>query len=407
MIFKNNLKINRGFSLIEIILAMAVAVIVFVAVFYFITSVYIQKKFEDFSPDSYFSYRYGEAYCDYAHDTDLISLGEKDISLIDYISTSTRITSIHSIANTLNQYTLLMTTDSSSTTEDDIFMFNINTDTGFVSKLGSMDTGPGIQDSKLLNKYLYIANTSVNSHIKSIYIDVTATGTAMFKELSNTKIITLAQNSSLPKKLTLYDKKLILGSEKSASGGELFVFPIENNGEIGTMSQMLEIGGQVNQSLYDHHRIYVANAADPELRVFDSNFQQYLTYDAPLTLGNGKSVLFISPYVIFGRTLGSGELSLLKIKSSSSSVEVLNTTRTNGTVDFLQDIGNQRFISITSYQNKGLQFWHIMETPLGGKIVYDKGIDIPDRVTSYTCAEKKMFITLLINNKPTLIWLNF
>ncbi|MES2622858.1 MAG: prepilin-type N-terminal cleavage/methylation domain-containing protein [Patescibacteria group bacterium] len=392
---------NRGFSLIEIILALAVAVIVFISVFHFASTLYIKTIAQDKNSRENFSYSYGETYCSSKQNINSSTVILHQTSPEGFISTSTRITSIH-VLQSLPMTQLLITSDSASTTEADIFIFNINQNDNTAELISSIDAGPGIQDSKLLDNYLYIANTSVNSHVKSYYLDLEATGTAMFQELSNIKIVSLAQSSSLPKKLSIFNKQLILGSEKSNTGGEMFVFPFEQNGAVQLLSHTQEFDGQVNQALSSYGKIYVAAASDPELRIFDSNLTQEQTYDAPLTLGNGKSVLHIPSYIILGRTLGSGELSIL-----SATTSVLDIKRTDGTVDYLQAIDGSNpleFLSITANENKELQFWHIVESAFGAKLKQDKTIDIPGRVTAYTCALNRMYAFVFINNQATLIW---
>ncbi len=334
-----------------------------------------------------------------------IHLASQFISLSSYISTSTRVTSVHSFGI----QSLIVTADSASTSEKDIFLFSIATTTGVISLISSIDAGPGIQDSVLLGDFLYIANTSVNSHVKSFHINMTATGTAMFTELSNIRIASLASSLSNPKKLSVYNQNLILGSEKSNTGPELFVIPIGIDGVVRAIDSSIELNGQLNQSLSAHEYLYVANAADPELRVLTKSWQEFFSYDAPLTLGNGKSLIFINPYIILGRTLGSAELSLLH--NSGTTTEVLDVKRTNGTVDFLQEFSSSvnsasSFLAITANESKELQFWHIESSIFGPHIILDKDIDIPGRVTAYTCISNTMYLFMSVNNQTILTWLN-
>lgn len=385
---------NRGFNLIEIVLTLAVATLVFTTVFSFAVSFYVRIQ-EAELPMSFFSYSYGEPYC-VLRKSSSGATASSPLSFSSYISTSTRVTSVHSLG--YNRF--IVTTDSASTSESDIFLFIISTSTANISLVVSIDTGPGIQDSKILGNYLYVANTSVNSHVKSFHIDLFATGTEVFKELSNIRIPSLSAGVSNPKKLSIYNKYLILGTEKSNTGPEIFIIPIELDGVVRSVYQTFELGGQLNQALSTYENLYIANAADPELRLVNKTWQEFFSYDAPLTLGNGKSILYLHPYMILGRTLGSSELSLLK--RNGTTTEVLDTDRTMGTVDYIQNLFDYRFLTITANETKELQFWHVE----GGQLLFDRSIDILGRVTAYTCDRNTIYVFVTSNNQTSLIWLN-
>jgi prepilin-type N-terminal cleavage/methylation domain-containing protein len=394
---------TQGFSLIEIIVALAIALIVFIAVFQNALSIYL-KTTASIEPDpKYFSYAYGEPYCELSKDFFKSDPLQHQVDFQEFFSSSTRVTSAHVIHGG-EQPKLLVTTDSASTTEPDILVFDLDLVDGVAKLSNSIDIGPGIQDSKLLDHILYIANTSVNSHIKSFKADWNATGSVMFTELSNIRIGTLALSTSLPKKLSIFNGQLILGTEKSNTGGELFVMPMEQDGAVRTVTNNLEFGGQINQALQAYGQLHIANAADPELRVLNEDLSEYGTYDAPLTLGNGKSILYMNPYTVFGRTLGSGELSVLSGTSTA-----LDIRRTDGTVDFLQSIEGSNanmFLAITANQDRELQFWSVETILHLAKLVLEKYINIPGRVTAYACDENRVYTFVFINNQATLIWFN-
>lgn len=401
MYYKNHHKSNckKGFNLVEIILALAVAIIVFVSIFNFVVTTYVRDTQSNLL-DSYFSYSYGEPYCGLHRNINNVGLLYQSISFASYISTSTRVTSVHF----LNADTFIITTDSASTTEPDIFIFSISTKTVAINLISFIDVGPGIQDGKMVGNILHVANTSVNSHVKSFYIDTWKDGVLMFKELSNIRIISLSLSASIPKKLSIYNNNLILGTEKSNTGPEVFVLPIESDGAVRYVSHTFELNGQLNQSLSAYEQLYIANAADPELRLINKNWQEFFSYDAPLTLGNGKSILYMYPYILLGRTVGSSELSLLR--KNSTTVDVLDTKRTNGTVDYIQSLSNNSFLVITANETKELQFWNIQPPPLGPLLTLDRSIDILGRVTAYTCNQHILYIFMTSNNQTYLTWIN-
>lgn len=376
---------QKGLSLIEIILALAVSVIVFVGIFHFAAALFVgQGKMVE---EKYFSYTFGEHYCKFIKNINDLQYDSGHIISLPELSTSTKITSVHTIGDKL-----LITTDSASTSESDIFLYSIIGGTSTL--ISSVDVGPGIQDSKLLDRYLYVANTSVNSHIKIVYLE-----NDVLSQLHSIQLPALSINGTLPKKFAIYNNQLILGSEKNSNKPEVFVMPIDQNGKVYSATKTLELDGQMNQALVGYGEVYFANAADPELRVYDKSFKGIFNYDAPLTLGNGKSILYKHPYIILGRTLGSGELSLLQ--QIGTTTNVLGIRRTNGTVDFIQDIDEKHFLTFTANEDKELQFWNLENN----KLIHQKDINLPGRVTSYACTEERIYISTLIDEQPKLLWL--
>lgn len=381
---------KRGFSLIEIMLALGISVLVFVAVFHFVSGVYVQQS-RIKQVKSYFSYRYGEPYCELTKKiNDIVFNQENQINFAYFLSTTTKISSLHYIS----QNTFVLTADSASTSEADVFIFTVDIHTASTSLIRSVNVGPGIQDSILLDSYLYVANTSVNSHVKVLRGEEHG-----FIEISNSILPSLGASASLPKKLSIYNKQLILGSEKSNTGPEVFIFPIQQNGGLTSPAKTIELNGQLNQALIGNGNVYIANAADPELTVFDHLFNDLFSYDAPLTLGNGKSLLYLDPFIVFGRTLGSGELSLLERVGTATVVH--DTERTYGTVDFIQHLSDKSFLAISANEDKELQFFKVENK----KFTHEKDVNISGRVTSYTCAFGHIFLATVINNQPVLLWI--
>lgn len=398
-----NYKKIKGFSLVEIIIAFGIATIIFVSVFEFIAIVRVKTKTnQDKSVFNFTNYKYGEKICALENDTLQSFHITKQVNLSSFISTSTVISSIHQISPS----EILLTTNSSSTTEPDIYIFNISKQEDLdLSVKSSIDVGPGIEDSIMLGFYLYIANTSVNSHIKVFHIERMESN--IFTELINIKISTLGQSSSISKVLHMYNNQIFLGSEKSNTGGELFPLYINKLGTVIAPTSSLEIGGQVHSPVLFKNLLLVPNSSDPELRLYNNSLRLLATYDAPLTLGNGKSVLDKYPYIIFGRTIGSGELILLLFNQVNNNFAVKHTVRTFGSVDFLQNIFhdletvNNLFIALTSNIDKEFQIWKIEDENL--KIV--QSINLPGRVTAFDCYKQNMIMSVNINNIPTLVWL--
>jgi hypothetical protein len=214
-------------------------------------------------------------------------------------------------------------------------------------------------------------------------------------QIGDIKISQLSTSGALPKKIYLYDNNLLIGTEKNNSGGELFILPIGSNNIPKNSTSSKEIGGQVSDIYESDNLIYIANASDTELLIYNKAFNLTYSYDAPLSLGNGKSVYFLDPYIYLGRTVASFELFLLEIKDNVLSF--VNKYRAFGTVDFIQNI-DQNILVISSSQNKELQFFD-------KKLNLLKTIDLPFRVNTFNCFENTFLFAGFINNKPNILWL--
>ena len=371
-----------GFSLIEIILATAVSMIVFVFVFYFLTTISLQKKYPE-SPILLNEFNYSNNYCQLKNDYKNIST-YKDVDLGKYISTSTPITSI----NIFRKNTLIVTTNSASTTEPDIFLFDLSN----MNLIKSLNTGPGLTDAILNDNYLYAINNSVNSHIQTFTIT-----TGDVYKISDFRIDELSINYSLPKSIYLINTdtpKLIIGSEKNNLGSELFI--IDLNDHIPYLiSNTVEIDGQVNDIYFANDYLYIANANDNELLVYDKDLNYINLYNAPMTLGNGKSVYYINPFVLLGRTVASFELNILS--TDNNLLTLISKYSTQGTIDYIEPLIDN-YLFMTNYSPGELLFMDKNFKILGR-------VNVPARVNAYTCMNDSLIIANIINNKSHIIWL--
>jgi prepilin-type N-terminal cleavage/methylation domain-containing protein len=378
------LKINKGFSLVEIIISIAILAIMFSFIFYFVSTINLKSLNIDNRPYMKTGYNYSNKYC-YLEDGQLERLSIiKDLDMSTYISTGTPITSI----NIFHKDRLILTTNSASTSEADIFIFDFNS----LNLISSLDVGPGINDSLLIDNTFYALNTSVNSHVKTFKINFDNDSMSI---VSDIKISELSESYSLPKKIYLYNKNILIGSEKNNSGGELSVLPLDENNIPQSPIKSIEIDGQVNSIYEDNNYLYIANASDIELFVYDKDFNLDKYYDAPLSLGNGKSVYFLNPYTYLGRTVSSFELFFLDIKDGI--LNLIDKYKTSGSIDFIQKI-DQYIIIFANSENKELQFFsHDMDLK--------KTLDLPSRVNIYDCFQNTVLTAHIINNQSHILWI--
>jgi prepilin-type N-terminal cleavage/methylation domain-containing protein len=378
------MKNNEGFSLVEIIISIAILAIMFSFIFYFVSTINLRAVNIDNKPYIQTGYNYSNKYC-YLEDEQLERLSIiKDLDMSTYISTGTPITSM----NIFHKDRLILTTNSASTSEADIFIFDFNS----LNLISSLDVGPGINDSLLIDNTFYVLNTSVNSHVKTFKIN--PDNNSMFI-ISDIKISELSESYSLPKKIYLYNKKILIGSEKNNSGGELFVLPLNEDNIPNSPAISIEIGGQVNSMYEDNNSLYIANASDTELFIYDKDFNLDKYYDAPLSLGNGKSVYFLNPHIYLGRTVSSFELFFIEIENDI--LNLIDKYKTSGSIDFIQKM-DQYIVIFANSENKELQFFS-----------YDmnlkKTLDLPSRVNTYDCFQNTLLTAHIINNQSHILWL--
>ncbi len=374
---------NKGFSLIEIIIALAILAIVFVFSFYFISSINLNKNLSE-EPYLLKGYNYGDKFCTFKNDISNIKIN-KTILLTKYIPMHTPITSI----NIFDKNKLIVTTNSATTSDADIFIFKIDnsTTTPYYELLSKYDTGPGINDSILVNGILYTANTSVNSHIQ--IFNISGSTLSMIYDV---RIDELLSSYSIPKKIYIDKDNLFIGTEKNNYGGELFVFQLLNRLP-SKLIKAIEIGGQVNSLYSDSGYLYIANASDIELLILDNNFDLINSYDAPLSAGNGKSVFYLFPNIFLGRTISSFEFNILSFKNNV--INFINKYKTNG-IDFIQPIDS--FILLSTSLHKYLQFYD-------HNFIRKKEIDLPDRVNAYTCINQELVIATINSMHTFILWI--
>jgi len=378
------MKKNKGFSLIEIIISIAILATVFSFIFYFVSTIAREKNIDN-KPHTLDSYNYSDKSCSLKQDSSNIK-SYKTIMLTKYIPPSVPITSL----NIFDKNKLIVTTNSASTTESDIFIFKIDnsTTTGLYELLYEIDTGPGINDALLHDDILYVANSSVNSHIQLFVIH----GENELNLLRDIKVDELSESYSIAKKIYLDDKRFLLGAEKNNYGGELFVFDLFDHLPRNVINSV-EIDGQVNSIYSDQNIFYIANASDIELLIYDEYFNLINSYDAPLSSGNGKSVSSLFPNIYLGRTLSSFELFLLSFENNI--VSFVNKYKTYG-IDFIHI--SDRYIMLMTSNNSLQLFDYDMK-----KI---KGIVLPNRVNAYACIDQNILIATINPLHTFILWIN-
>lgn len=383
----------QGFSVLELVIAVGVFTICMLFVFQYSQTMY--RMLSDgtlisTSSQNLVRYPYGDASCYMFNPDDSKNGNVQDVNLGNLFSTSTVITRMFVFLDGA-QRKIVFVGDSASTTEADIYVGRLEGDQVYID--AALDVGPGIRDAVFMPPYMFVANTSVNSHVKVFKIDTSINSTSsVIQEIQSIKINSLSQSLSMPRTLAMFGQQLVLGTEKNNAGGELFFLNLSTTTMyVSAPHREIELGGQAHHAAVFGRSLLVTTAGDPELKKISFDGLEELQYDAPLSIGNGKSILSMYPYAVLGRTLGSHELTLL-----DTSLTMLDSARTYGTVDALEvvhDKQSSKFLAFTANSEKELQIWFVGNNQ---SLSLEYSLDLPGRMNSYACADGHLYITVSI-----------
>lgn len=328
------------------------------------------------------------------------------------ISTSTILTGA-----TLIGQKLYVSANSSSTTEPDIFVYNVSSNVyaaanifsnmqgvrvkPTLSLVTSKDTGPGISSMQSRGTYIISANTGVKSQVD--ILDSALLGQNHF-------VIPGSNSSTTPlTKVMLYaSEKLVVGTEKSILP-EIVLFNIQT----GQVIQTIEIGYGVNDIALADDLLFVAGPRDPEIEVFDlnSNGNKIAQYDLPGGSGNAKVLLIYGDILYVGRTKGGNEFvglemnfergvagvststpgfPTLSITSSIIFKEILNK-KINWSIDSMLHFDEYNIL-LTADEYKEFQLYK--NTDVDQLVSLQATVDLPARANSAMCFKNTVWITL-------------
>lgn len=338
--------------------------------------------------------------------------------LVKFVGTSSLPTSIQVVESNL-----LLTMNSSSTTEPDFFIFNkVLSGNDTFSLISSLDTGPGIASMYTAGFVAYVADMSVNHQVTAISIFKPEQPVVL-------KTFTFPSSSSatspIAKRVAVYGQYIIIGTEKSTLP-EIEIFDIKSNKLTATINT--EFG--INSLYINNNQLIVLGPSNPELNVYDlsvlyekstsddslipiSSTQINLpitlttifSYDAPGGSGNGRSIDVYAENAIFGRSEGGEELSVLN-GFSNKNISSLHDIKINASVDTVVAEGSYVFV-FTADPNKELM---IFSTKLDDKgniasLVKVRDINLPARVADFVCDNSFLYIALQSNTVPVVgVW---
>lgn len=170
--------------------------------------------------------------------------------------------------------------------------------------IASLTTGPGISNLLGAGRYVYAANTSINSQVQTVDM-FPPTKPQVINDLK-IALPTPTTTSPKPSALAFDNNILYLGTEKW-NGSELILVNVANP-IVPTELSGAETSSMVQDITLDGDSMYVGLSADPqfaEYKVQDSVFNRIWGY-APSgwQTQEGKRVVVLPKYVFFGRTVG-------------------------------------------------------------------------------------------------------
>lgn len=263
-----------------------------------------------------------------------------------------------------------------------------------------LDTGPGVAEISISNNAIFAADTSTTDTIQKFVDD----GTSL--QLVSKFVIPKLSDSYNPiaKSIEYFDRYVLIGLEKNI-GPEIYIF----DSETGRISAQIETGYGITRMRVRGDRLFVLGPSDPEIDIFQINvatidnfvsISKIGSYDAQGFSGNGRSLDFISDYMIFGRSRGNEEFNLLRIfenrfKMSSSIINpiLLKSLKVSASIDSII-AASQSVFQITSDQTKEFQL--VSYFPRDGlSLPYKSGyVDLPSRANDFICIGNSVYIGL-------------
>lgn len=357
------------------------------------------------------------------------------------ISSSILLTGLSFVGNSL-----LVSTDSASTSLPDLYAFNIDIpiysskspfsasspgsgDTQSIlpkpilSMSQSEDTGPGISQIQSRGTYIFTSNTGVknqanvfkvnlvvsNATPEDAVMDNVVGGNTVDSITKTLDLVIPGSNSSttpITKTIVYADGKVFVGTEKSVFP-EISIF----NAQTGQLERSIEIGYGVNDMLLANDLLIVAGPRDPEIEVFSVlTLQKVGEYDLPGGSGNAKVLNLFGDYLHVGRTKGGDEFVILKLHRQDSdlvsSFVPMFTPVFNYKVKWSVDsiLKSEQYSMLFTADEyfefqlfENLQDTHLsfgvgeVDAHLENNLLYK--VDLPGRVSSAVCMKNSIWMT--------------
>ena len=288
------------------------------------------------------------------------------------VSTTSLPTGIGSVGDIL-----YVSFNSSSTTEPDLVIYK--KELSSLVKISELNTGPGAADMKVIGLTAFLANTSVTSQIQKVDVS-----DEYHPKLIRSYVIPGSNSVTSPisKKIFVYKNLVFVGTEKSTLP-ELYSFNIETGVPISSVNTDYGING----IFVKDGKIYILSPKDPEVDIFDMvTMNKVSSFDAPQSLGNGRSLSTTAEHMFLGRSRGDDELyDITNISHQHIGASVDHVLTTLHTLYAFTSSPLQRILS-----------FDISSSLLS----HASAISLPERISSVQCVSDGIYLALQSTSTP-------
>ncbi|MEN9649367.1 MAG: hypothetical protein RL094_334 [Candidatus Parcubacteria bacterium] len=278
--------------------------------------------------------------------------------------------------------TLYVVTNSASTSDPDLYIFNIE-NPRIPQMITSINSGPGLSRLIVAGNTVFVADTSSINQVQAFsFVDDTLS-------LKWKYAVPGAHSSTSPitKRIFYASKKLYIGTEKTVLP-EIYV--VDVSGQFPRLLASAEVGASVNDIFVKRDNVFLLTPLDLEIKVLDAvSLTEKTSYDSEGHLGNGKRIDAYNDELLFGRTLGGEELEHLSVDSTTQNIVRNYSYKLKSSVDDIVSSKDYIYV-LTADQQKELQVFKKDQAAF----VYSSSVDLPQRATSFTCSQDKMYVVL-------------
>jgi Tfp pilus assembly protein PilV len=285
-----------------------------------------------------------------------------------------------------------LTINSAAESASDLFIVDIS-DPAHPTPISSLHTGPGLSTITVIGTLAYVGNTSINGQLQ--IIDV-ANPRSPFLKHTYKLPGNYTDNTTVTQSLT-YDKGLVyLGTQKSEIA-EVHIIDVRNLSEIKELGSW-ELDTRVNAIVVKGDYAYIASPANEELKVLNitdpGNLRQVGGFDAPQVQGNGKSLSLTHDLLFMGRTVGNSELYTIGI-AAAPQLDIINQANVDSSINSIASTAKHLFLG-TIDANQEIQVWdntNLMQL----KLV--RGINVSGTVTGLACSTNELYVVASSPNR--------
>ena len=282
--------------------------------------------------------------------------------------------------------TVYLSANASTSSMPDLYVIDTSSTTPKI--LSFLDTGPGISEITLSGNYVYAANESLKGQLQII-------------DVSNPSIPYLVSSYKLPGtysssgavglSIFYYKGYVYLGTKKSDTQ-ELWKIDVSDPVHPFAVTSF-EVNTSVNSIFAREGKVYLGTPINnDELMVLDYSSGTLSVmggFDAPGTVGNGKSIYQVGTTTYLGRTVDNGEFYILDT-SSSSKISSLGFATLKTSIESIF-VSSGLALLATNATGKEFQEWNVNDPH---NPMFQNSIDLGIKPTGISCDNNAVFVSL-------------